>query len=347
MSASYFSTTEQERFVSPADWEFSIYSLKPKAFWFSKSILPLFDGCEIVRWDFRGPIRFRAGLKVPKLQINFIDSYSSVASRLQGRGQIDSVVMITTKQNQWDGLTDVGALGIELNFDEETTNKILNFETSEISKHFMTTGRSIVISVSSSAQRLKTLAHRYLSFLDHHPEMANISNAEINVEPMEIDLGTAFLQNSELRKNIIIEMARNVVDEAFSSQISAAEVGSPRRRIIALKIEQMLWKPPFHVDDDFSGTLEEFASLFKVRPRTIQIAIQEQFGVGFVALRRLIRLNQIRKAILQTKGDVKLSTLAAEYKFHFGRLSKEYRELFGKKPSHELIAIRKGFNQLF
>lgn len=104
----------------------------------------------------------------------------------------------------------------------------------------------------------------------------------------------------------------------------------------------MLWNPPFHVDDDFSGTLEEFAAIFKVKPRTIQIAIQEQFGVGFVALRRLIRLNQIRKAILQTKGEVKLSTLASEYRLHFGRLSKEYRELFGKNPSHEVMAIRKG-----
>lgn len=212
MFASYFSTSKQERFVSPADWEFSIYSLKPKSFWFSKSILPLFDGCEVVRWDFRGPIRFRAGLKVPKLQVNFIDSYSSVASRLQGRGQIDSVVMITTQRNQWDGLTDVGALGIELNFDEATTHSILNFEGSEITKSTMMSGRSIVIPVSASAKRLKSLTQRYLSYFDNHPTMANVSQAEINIEPMSVELGAAFLQNAELRKSTIIEMARNVVD---------------------------------------------------------------------------------------------------------------------------------------
>jgi len=33
LRAKYLATTEQDRFVSPENWDFTIYSFDPKSFW--------------------------------------------------------------------------------------------------------------------------------------------------------------------------------------------------------------------------------------------------------------------------------------------------------------------------
>jgi len=341
MLATFLSAKDQEHFRSPQGWDFTIYGLKPKEFWFSKVELPIADGCEIVRWDFRGPIRFRAVMQEPKLQVNFIDSYSTVGSRLQGRGKIDSVVMITSKNHAWDGLTDVGAVGIEINFDEVAAASVLTPDLKRLLTGGLSRERSIIAPVTSAGQRLKSLAMRYLSLVDRNPELSDASLMETALQPTHINLQAYMSDSADLRGSTLIEMARNVIDEAAGADFSAPEVSSQKRREIALKIEHLLWHPPFLLDDDFGATLEEFAALFRVKSRTIQIAIQEQFGMGFVALRRLVRLTQLRRAILSSKGRSNLSMLAADHRLHFGRLSKEYREMFGLRPSHEMSAVRK------
>jgi len=82
------------------------------------------------------------------LQLNFIDSYSTVEARLQGFGKIDSILMIRIGGHDWDGLSDVGALGIELNFSEALADQILAQEAligiKNMGKLFGS-GRSLVV----------------------------------------------------------------------------------------------------------------------------------------------------------------------------------------------------------
>lgn len=339
MLASFFSTTDQLQFRAPVAWDFEIYTLDPRSFWYSKAVLPVAQGFELVRYDFRGRVRFRAALSAPKLQINFIDSYSSIDSRLQGRGKIESVVMVTIGGNAWDGLTDVGALGIELNFDETLTSRILTPELQHALNGMVSRERSVIGPVTPCGQQLKSMAQRHLTRMDEAsglfaPELIGQSRAMTEVDLMD---------RPDLRDvdETFAEMARTLLEELAFANHPSQEVSTGRRREIALQVEAMLWEPPFLHEESFSATLDEFAQIFSVSTRTIQIAIQEQFGMGFVALRRLIRLTQLRRAILDSNGAASLSSLASDYKLHFGRLAQEYSQLFGIKPSQELRQLRK------
>jgi hypothetical protein len=337
MLSTFYATTDQDRFRSPEAWDFAIYSLDPKDFWFSKATMPVVPGCELVRYDFRGRVRFRAALQAPRLQINFIDSYSTIESRLQGKGKIDSVVMVTLGGNSWDGLSDVGALGIELNFDEHLASRIVPAELKFALDRMISKERSVIGPVTQCGQQLKLMALRHLARMDQQNSLFHLDQIGQDSELFQIQLEDVETQTQET----LVEMAQNLLEELALTDFHAPEISSGRRRAIALKVEQMLWEPPFLQDESFSATLEEFATLFGVSTRTIQIAIQEQFGIGFVALRRLVRLTQLRRAMLESKGAASLSALASDYRLHFGRLAGEYSELFGIKPSHELRQLRK------
>ncbi len=327
-SALYFAPREPEVFSSPLGWDFDIYSLEPKDFWFSKANLPVCTGCEIVRYDFRGRTRFRAEMKAPKLQINFIDSDSTLASRLQGHANIDSVVMITAGGDSWDGISDLGALGIEINFDETLAAKIL---TPEIAFHLSGTGlqgRSLVTGLGPVAVQLKQNAQMLLASFDRS---YGLFGEQKDVDLTRIDLSETDLHGPAFIEDIWVELARNTLVDCTSGWEPIAS--SLRRREIALQVEAMLWQPPFMLDDHFEASLNDFAKYFSVSTRTIQTSIQEQFGLGFVAFRRLIRLTQVRRAIYASKGQTSLTYISSDHRLHFGRLSREYRELFGIAPS--------------
>ncbi len=338
-SPTFQSTKDQDEFISPEGWDFRIYSLEPKQFWFSKTTLPVLDGFRIVRYDFRGRVRFRVAMNAPKLQINFIDSYSTAESRLQGRGKIDSVIMITVGGNGWDGLSDVGALGIELNFDEAAAEALLSPEIMPAFKEGIGGQRSMVAPVSRVAGHLKAAAMRYLEILDRKEDLERLMVPGSRVPHTSIDLGPALASDRDQAKLTLMEMCKNVLDEIATVRPLDTHIGSLGRREVALKVERMLWEPPFLHDDDFECTLEELEEHLRVSRRTIQLAVQEQFGIGFVALRRLIRLTQVRRAILATEGGVNISRIATDHGLHFGRLSKEYFELFGIRPSEEKAAL--------
>jgi AraC-like DNA-binding protein len=200
---------------------------------------------------------------------------------------------------------------------------------------------SVMGPVSRCGQQLRRLAERYLSRMNDVSGFFSTEMIGQKVEFSEIDLTDETPSQINDLDETFVEMARNVIEEMALADFQASAVSSGQRRELALKVEQMLWEPPFLHDEQFTATLDEFAVLLNVSTRTIQIAIQEQFGIGFVALRRLIRLTQLRRAILESKGNATLSTLASDYKLHFGRLAQEYGQLFGRKPSQEIRDLRK------
>lgn len=312
--------------------------IRPKNFWYSKTNLPVFRGCEIVRYDFRGKVRFRAGLKTKGLQINFIDSYSKKESRLQGIQKIDSIMMITIGGYDWDGVSDVGALGIEINFDEETTKKIISddhlYHIGNMAKLFGSK-RSIIAKPSSVAMALRHMAARYLAILDQNHFLKYNNTELINVNK-PLDITQSYDNDSAINEDVFIELAKNIIDETVYEPPQINGFSNMARRNVALTIEHLLWQSPQTRESDDDYSLDEFSILLKVSRRTIQIAVQEQFGVGFISLRRLIRLHQIRMAIRSGNGRQKISALARTYYMdHLSRLSTEYKQLFGKLPSHE------------
>lgn len=117
-----------------------------------------------------------------------------------------------------------------------------------------------------------------------------------------------------------------------------------KRRMIALAIEKTLWNGPHVRTSEQDLSLDDFAEQYQVSRRTIQLAVQENFGMGFTALRRTIRLHQVRRAMNELPHK-NVSELAMEFFFnHLGRFSREYFEAFGVLPSNE---IRKSPNKPF
>lgn len=339
LRASFLATREQDRFVSPRDWNMSIYGFEPKNFWYSKTNLPVSPHCEIVRYDFRSRVRFRAELKVPGLQINFIDSYSTTASRLQGVGKIDSIVMITLGGYDWDGISDIGALGIEINFDEAATRRIL---TEDVMSYIGACGaffgvkRSIVVRPTQASLRLKELALHLLAALDRDTGII-FDDEQSSAEQSSLGIPSGLAGASRFNEDTLIEMSGNLFSELLDAPRVGGRIAGLARRDLALRIEQFLWEPPFsrHADNDVS--LDELAQRFGASKRTIQISLQEQFGLGFVSLRKLIRLHQLRRVIRLKRDNEKIGVLGAQfYLSHFGRLSKEYKDMFGVLPSVDL-----------
>jgi AraC-like DNA-binding protein len=337
--ARFLATDDQNNFQSPDGWDFSIYSFDPQNFWYSKTSLPVFRGCEIVRYDFRGKVRFRAGLKTKCLQIHFIDSYSNRETRLQGIRKIDSIMMITIGGYDWDGVSDVGAFGIEINFDEDTTNKIITDEHLYHLGHMANlfgSKRAIVTRPSPAAMALRQMASQYLAKLDQTHSLIYNNTELINIDN-NLDISQTYDNETAINEDAFIEIAKNTIDETVYEPPWISEFSNMSRRNVALTIERLLWQTPQNRQSDDDYSLDEFAALLKVSRRTIQIAVQEQFGVGFIALRRLIRLHQIRMAIRSGGGRQKINVLArTHYMDHLSRLSIEYRQLFGKLPSQEM-----------
>jgi AraC family ethanolamine operon transcriptional activator len=106
-----------------------------------------------------------------------------------------------------------------------------------------------------------------------------------------------------------------------------------QRHQIARAVEEYLWNDPSKLlHKDFS--LDFFANQLGASRRTIQMAVKEVFGIGFVELKRLIRLQQIRYSLLLKQDHSSVLTLAQSYAVgHFGRFAKDYRDLFGELPS--------------
>ena len=89
-------------------------------------------------------------------------------------------------------------------------------------------------------------------------------------------------------------------------------------------------------------TLGAAASELNVSIRSIQLAVEEHFGVSFVRLARLVRLHQVHGALVLGLAT-SVSEAATRHGFwHLGRFSRYYREVFGQPPSQ---TVRSGRTQ--
>lgn len=82
----------------------------------------------------------------------------------------------------------------------------------------------------------------------------------------------------------------------------------------------------------------------RVSERTLRNAFNEAFGMGPMRYLRIRRLNQVRGLLLNPQGAIASVTEAAmrlEF-FDLGRFARDYRGLFGEKPSETWTRLRGG-----
>lgn len=339
----FLASPDPDQFTAPSGWDFTIRSFDPKAFWYSKAVLPLGLDFQITRYDFRGRVRFHAGLKSPGLQINFIDSYSQANSRLQGMGRIETVVMITLPGYDWDGLSDMGALGIELNFGPLLADRILSMPLSDSLKrkrHVFGQARSIVAPLTPASRRLKHYAEARLEEWNNEATLWGGQHKSFGRREFTPRADALSLEDP-LHVSVMLESARIILEEIAGLDGPHQPSWNSQRREIALQVERLLRDEPLSNHDDLS--LDEIASRFGKSRRTLQLALQEQFGIGFKSLQRINRLYHIRKAIRSGETDNVAAVGAQFYRSQFGRLARDYKDFFGIKPSEELRMFRNKF----
>lgn len=104
---------------------------------------------------------------------------------------------------------------------------------------------------------------------------------------------------------------------------------APRRRALALTAEGLIQSQPDQV-----LSLASLCDTLHTSQRTLQLAFQEQFGIGFQAFLRIMRLHQVHSSILRSGDRLNTTEIATHHGFwHLGRFAKYYRQLFGCTPS--------------
>lgn len=144
----------------------------------------------------------------------------------------------------------------------------------------------------------------------------------------------------------MVRLSADLLREAHAVGRTLAPPGAKRRRNLALTIEKLLWEAP-HAGESRRLSLDDAAGRLRCSRRSIQIALQEEFGLGFVELKRAIRLHQVHAALRRERcGPSGVGRIAKAHEFnHLGRFAGHYREMFGVLPSVDLpggAALRAG-----
>lgn len=125
-----------------------------------------------------------------------------------------------------------------------------------------------------------------------------------------------------------------VVEEQANIQTPESIQERSRRAALAREVENLLWRLPTWELTVSVTSVDQVAARFHVSRRTLQLALYEFFGVGFVALSRSIRMHRVRKTIQDNRDTRSIASLAQEYGFtHLGRFSVQYRQIFGLTPT--------------
>jgi len=303
----------------PVGWDKKYYRLGSKDFHFSKRSLDLTSQLNIQENIlYAGRVRLEGAIEPGRLQIAFVESEEL---RLIG-ASIDNCIMTVAYDNAcWEAVANMKGRGLTINIHANLSAKLFSPEDLEALKQAMSGihGKNAIISpMFPIAQTTKKAAQECLDTFENYDLLGNHAS-DPTILPWEPEE--------------IMELCVNIIEEVVKKDFIQATLGEMQRRQLARAVEEYLWQDPSKLlHKDFS--LDFFANKLGASRRTIQTAVKEVFGIGFVELKRLIRLQQIRYNLLLKKDHLSVLTLAQSYAVgHFGRFAKDYRDLFGELPS--------------
>lgn len=87
-----------------------------------------------------------------------------------------------------------------------------------------------------------------------------------------------------------------------------------------------------------SASIQSITQQFNISDKTLETSFKSLFGITPKCLINIINLNRAHEDLLSTDGqNTNVSDIATKWGFsHFGRFSKNYKELFGVSPSETL-----------
>jgi len=335
MKAGFFCSSDAELFAAPEVWDLRAYSLSPKTFNFTVASLEAAPGVHIDCTVINGHLRTAGALRGKGLFIKFAEARSERAY-LQSMSDVQSAMVITPAGCVWDGLSSHWARCFSIHLDAARTAAVLD-SALRAKVDALTAGpagrRGIVTGISRAGHQLRRRIREMLA----HVEAAPAASAPVGAHHV-FDLGAEAPGLFAGYGEALLEMARNVIEEACGGAFAPVARPASVRLELARQVEALLWAAPDPCrDGDYS--LDEVAQRLKTSRRTLQTAVQEYFGLGFVAYRKFVRLNQLRQAIAGRDRHASLTRLGLDFHFtHPGRLAADYRALFGRLPSDDFRA---------
>jgi AraC-like DNA-binding protein len=303
-----------EEIPRPKGWTQRMYQVAEGPFRFEKETFEICDGLFIE--DLRlveGSIRIDGVLDAGRLRIGI---FHSEEYRLLGNTGSSRISTFSFDGSRWDATAKAPSSALTFNVDSKLAEIIFPPEKREAllgvlkKENF---SESIVIPVSKPVSDLE----RY---------MRNAFSLGRHVDLDEIDQ-----DYFEWLREDFVGLASSLIDSLIENGERDISVKLNRRRIIAHEIEDALWEEP--INNEHKLSLSYFSEKLGFSKRTIQLAIQENFNMGFNCLRRAIRLHQVNEA-LQKQPNKRVSEVAQEYEFeHHGRFALEFKEMFGVSPS--------------
>ncbi len=134
-------------------------------------------------------------------------------------------------------------------------------------------------------------------------------------------------------RQVLIERSAATLHEIASGAPALETPHAERRRILARDVEQLLWESPL-LGVSRRLSLDDAAKRLRRSRRSIQLALHEELGLGFVALKRAIRLHQVHAILKVEPRQNGIGQIAKAHEFnHLSRFARHYREMFGVLPS--------------
>ena len=94
-------------------------------------------------------------------------------------------------------------------------------------------------------------------------------------------------------------------------------------------------------------TISDLCEQLNVSRRTLQYSFESIIGVSPVQYLRMARLNAVRRALTHASADMTVTDIATQWGFwHLSQFSKDYKQLFGEKPSETRLKLPHSFGGL-
>jgi AraC-like DNA-binding protein len=287
-----------------------VYRLGDGPFLFQFVRVDLGEGVELEQVRFVGATRVIGTLPSDAVQVLFPAGRDA---QLSGVPILRRMVVINPPGVRFDALIRVEGTGVTITARGRAFAGLLGAGVR--SSRLLTVGRpAVVMNESPTSRGLRLSLEGYFRLLERREELA--------LDP----------QNVLRARQDMLEMVRMTLLPQPSPGDVELKAPRPRRRALAIAVEEWLWRK---VDDPDAPpvSLGAVAAEFGVSIRSIQLAVEESFGVSFVRFARLARLHQVHAALVHGV-DTNVSEVATRYGFwHLGRFSLYYREVFGQRPS--------------
>jgi len=300
--------------VMPGGWRPRVYRLGAGRLHLARRRLELLPGLSVEEISLlAGSIRIDGAFDPGHLKIGFLDTDGT---RILGNRVTNVVMAVAYGGARFDSAAWVPSMALTLNFSPAMARHVV---PDEVRPRLLQRLRG----PDGLAAMLFPVTPQAAALLSHLRRLLTLAQSG------------ATLLDPVFSPDAVVAASAELIDQILAVELLVPGMSVGRRREVALAVEAFLWETPT-VDGFRKFSIDDAAERLGASRRSIQLALREEFGMGFVAFKRAIRLQQVH-SILRAEPRAGIGEIARAHEFyHQSRFSRLYREMFGVLPSSEL-----------